>query len=241
MNLLWLLVVLAAVVMGEEACDDGGDALQPVGTITYFPQARGRAEPIRLILAANLMAWTESHELDKDLAGSAALPFGQWPLWTQPGWNRSLAQTDAITRHLGRLVGWYGLDDGVDSRIDELLGGVEGLRAKHTQYMYGGSEATLEQYQQLHVSRAGVNQRNGGAHLQYLENLVGSEWSTGLQVTIADAQLFDIVDVHVALLGGEAIAASFPKLANLHHKFAALPGVAAYLKSSMRNPIKVKV
>ncbi|KAH9253190.1 hypothetical protein BASA81_008872 [Batrachochytrium salamandrivorans] len=246
MNLSWLLVaVLAAVgVVGEEACRDGEDSLQPLGTITYFPQARGRAEPIRLILAANLIAWEENHELDKEMAGSVALPFGQWPLWTQPSWNRPLAQTDAITRHLGRLVGWYGLED-VDSRIDELLGGVEGLRAKHTQYMYGGSEATLEQYKELHVSRAGVNQRNGGAHLQYLENLLleeddGEWWSTGRQVTIADAQLFDIVDLHVTLLGGENIAASFPKLAKLHAKFASLPGIAAYLKSSMRNPPKLK-
>lgn len=163
----------------------------------------------------------------------------QWPLWKQDDdvLDTPLAQTDAITRHIGRLVGWYGISPVEDARIDQVLGGVESLRGKYSALVYGETY-DLQAYIGLHVDVLGVKQRNGGAHFQYLENLLrddDKDWAVGTKPSIADAQVFDIFDMHLHLLSESNLAMLFPKLMKHHAKFASLPGVAAYLKSSLRN------
>lgn len=210
------------------------------GTLNYFP-LRGRGEPIRLILAANNLEWEEISEFNRveGVAGTGELPFGQLPTWSQDNLGgRPLSQMDAICRHIGRQVGWYGAG-AKDMRVDEILAGVEDLRQQYLKLVYRSKfdKDALVQYEQEVLSRSGML---ASFNLRFLENCLereaGGQWAVGDSLTIADSALFDIFNAHVDLQRNQAQhitlepLVEFPLLAAHHAKFAALPGVAKYCK-----------
>lgn len=221
------------------------------GTLIYF-DIRGRAEPIRLLLAVAEVEY-EEQPVDlstKALAGTEQLPFGQWPVWKENG--RYLCQMDAICRYIGRKIGWYEFEDEWDSsKVDEILIGVESLRVKYLSLIYQSAfdEAAIEDYKKLHVLPESVSVRNGGAHLKYLENYFTThreQWVSGTDgqwvaateaPTIADVQVFDIFDLHLTLFenrGGIDLKEMYPKLYEHHEAFASIPAIAKYLASPKR-------
>jgi len=230
----------------------------------YFA-IRGRGEPIRLLHALT-GAELEEVEYDRSTkganAGTASMPFGQVPLWIdQDQWT--LSQSDAILRYLGAQCGCYGLGVREDARINEALAGVESLRQKYLELVYGEfSEATREKYKHLHTSEESKAARCQGAHLGLLDAAVSrssSAWAADTEnPSVADmcaplndarlklarptadalsavthSQLFDIFDVHLRLFG-EGLKVQFPHLARLYEAFAVLPGVSEYLASDAR-------
>lgn len=217
---------------------------KPIGTLNYFP-IRGRAETIRLILAANELEWEEIVQFDKAAAGTGDMPFGQCPTWFQKSLGTQLSQMDAICRHIGRQVGWYGRGGVNEARIDEVLGGIEDLRMQYVKLIYVSNfdKQALQAYQADMLDLAGMNRPKAGAHLQFLENFLarhGGEWAVGDRLSIADAAVFDLFDLHVDLCNNSAQYIStkpleaFPLLAAHRVKFSNLAGVKAYLTSSKR-------
>lgn len=73
--LRWICLLLLVVAAAEQ-CSNPQEQQPPLGTIVYFPNTRGRAEVIRLLLSANNMTWKEEHNLVKEDAGTPQLPFG---------------------------------------------------------------------------------------------------------------------------------------------------------------------
>ena len=61
----------------------------------------------------------------------------------------------------------------------------------------------------------------------------GGAFSVGDALTIADIELFDLMDLHERILG-DKVQAAYPKLAAVAKAVAAVPGVAAYLASPLR-------
>lgn len=95
----------------------------------YF-NIRGRAEPIRLLLALNGIAWEEAGIDYKDMknkAGTECFPFGQCPALEEvtevDGSEKSkfFAQMDAIMRRLGHRYGQYNGNEDDTTHIDMVL------------------------------------------------------------------------------------------------------------------------
>lgn len=106
----------------------------------------------------------------------------------------------------------------------------------HTHCLWQADEAKAA-YWTAHCDPATISSARGGAHFKYIALLVethGSGWAVGGALSIADAALFNIVDLHVRIFPD--FKAAYPDLAAHHDKFAALPGVKAYLEGPLRQP-----
>merc|ERR1712137_85065 len=218
-------------------------AIMSTPKLIYFP-LRGRGEVLRLFFAYQKVAYEEvapDYQQMKAEGGSEQFPFGQCPIY-QEG-ELILSQMDTILRYLARKYNLYGSSDVERAQIDHVLGGVESIRTLYTGLIYqGGLEPEAKaNYKREHISEEGIAIRNGGAHFQYLENLLkrnngGNQWAVGNSFSIADLQLFDIVSLHLreALFPEEM--KGFPLLMGLHDRVAALPGIAEYLSSDKRLP-----
>jgi glutathione S-transferase len=215
---------------------------KPPGVLVYFP-IRGRGEPIRLI---NVVAgweweqrlWDRSQKQAK--VGTPDLPFGQVPVWMESdgGEIKTLSQSDAICRYLGRQCGMYGFDAWQDAKIDEILSGVESMRLKYLGLVYSAyTTEMLEAYRKLHVDLEGQTENCQGAHLGFLDILVARSetgWAAGTSsVSLADVHVFDIVDTHLKIYPAQ-VKQNFKHLMAVHERFAQIPAVAAYLVSDKR-------
>lgn len=92
-------------------------------------------------------------------------------------------------------------------------------------------------YWTAHCDPATVSAARGGAHFKFISLLVGSYgagFAVGSTLSIADAVLFNMVDLNSRILPDFKTA--YPDLAALHDRFAALPGVKAYLEGPLRLP-----
>src|SRR4051794_26607880 len=93
---------------------------QPECVLHYWP-SKGRAESVRLTLAACGLEWREERVTDeimaatKKRAGTVDSPFGQWPLLSEDGYI--LCQTNAINKHIGRQHGLYGARGGKEDYL----------------------------------------------------------------------------------------------------------------------------
>lgn len=213
-------------------------------SLIYFP-IRGRAEPVRLALAAAGESWNETvvdYAEMKGKAGTAEFPFGQVPVFDDG--KVRLAQMDAIVRYVGRVHGMYGATAEEASFIDMILLAVEDSFQPYVKlcYTHSFSEEAKKEYVTLHIDAAGTAARNGGAHFQYLENILArsesfatSGFVVGGKPTIADVQLFNLVDLHLRPVAFPEQMKAFPNLVKLHETFAAIPSVAAYLTSDKRH------
>ena len=209
-------------------------------TLKYF-KLRGRGEVIRLAFALKEQELVEEgidYQQMKADSGTANCPFGQGPIFIDG--DLTLVQMDAILRYVGRNFDLYGSNNKESSLIDMILGGVESIRSVYADLIYQAKleDPAKEAYFKKHVAKESVTERNGGAHFQYLENLLqraGSDWVVGGRVSIADIQLFDIVDLHLRdAMFPQQIKDLYPLLTALHARFAALPGVSTYLASDKR-------
>eukprot|EP00051_Salpingoeca_urceolata_P009027 m.110769 g.110769 ORF g.110769 m.110769 type:complete len:223 (+) comp16076_c0_seq3:140-808(+) len=210
----------------------------------YF-KLRGRGEPIRLALAAAGAAYTEEapdYATMKASAGSADYPFGQAPVFIDG--DVTIAQMDAILRHLGRKHDLYGSSLPEAALIDSVMIGVESIRSKYTSLIYTDklAEDAKKVYATAVIDKSTIKERNGGAHFYYLDQFLersSSHFVVGDKLSIADLQLFDLVDLHLRdALFPTQMRETFPKLAEHHDRIAAIKEIAAYLGSEQR-PSKI--
>eukprot|EP01134_Creolimax_fragrantissima_P005591 CFRG5591T1 len=218
--------------------------------LNYFA-VRGRGEPIRLALSFvydGVNKWEEKsvdYTHMKAKAGTAEYPFGQSPTFEHDG--MIIAQMDVILRHIGRVNNMCGSTEKEAVVVDMILAGAEDIRAKYTAIAYQNqfSEESVEAFIKKHVrsERECISEQNGGCHLHYLEAMVGrdpSHATTGFAVggkpSIADAQLFDLVDVILVrpAMGCCDLQKQYPNLMRVYSTFSKLSGVEIYLKSERR-------
>jgi glutathione S-transferase len=206
---------------------------------------RGRAEVIRLTLALAGLEWTEKHvtdDLEKDTkakAGTAEIPFGQWPLLVENG--VVLCQTQAIVKHLGRQYGMYGSRSRMeDYLVDSFLMGTDAFRQHFSdlRWVHGDTPEAREKFEKKHLDKETKTGVNGGAHLAYLEGYLErskTEWVSGSKKpSVADVFLFDLFDAvcnHFGPEKTEKLNQDYPKLAAHHKTFSEVEEVAEYLKS----------
>lgn len=105
----------------------------PKLTLTYFPIG-GRAEPIRLALAASGIPFTNKVLKGPEFQGvQSSFPLGQLPvldLEFDDGTKKTLTQSTAMLRYVGRCGGLYPKDDDLAAfEIDEIISVIDDLRA----------------------------------------------------------------------------------------------------------------
>jgi glutathione S-transferase len=194
--------------------------LRPAGagaayTLHYFA-ARGKAEPIRLLLnelqldyteirytrppvTGNMMNWEE--EKPEGIA-SGLFPFGQLPVLThihrpvllqqgKEGGVVSMAQSGAIMNYIGRQHSMYGKDIFQDMRIDEMIGGIGDLKAKWRDRFYG-KETAEDLAAALLLWREEVP--TWLSFIGTLKKKHGGRWMVGDELTLADFYAFEALD-----------------------------------------------
>ncbi|KXZ45600.1 hypothetical protein GPECTOR_53g93 [Gonium pectorale] len=207
--------------------------------IVYFP-VRGRAEVMKLAIAYGgedfELELVNYEDMKKD---TDAYKFGQCPRLIDG--DVDMVQSNAICRYLARKYGLYGKSDAETNAVDEILEGVESLRTKYLTLVYQDKLADEPKaaYWKTHCDPESAAARNGGAHLAYLSRLLkrnsagGGKALVGSDVTMADLQVFDIVDLHARIFGDE-LKAAYPDLIAFHEHIAGLPGIKEYLASPKR-------
>lgn len=213
----------------------------PLPRLTYF-SSRGRAEPIRLLLADAGVEHEElavgpwsAIDLPADfvaLRATGKLPYGALPLWEEPDGFR-LAQSDAILRHLARAHDRYGANPREAARCDEVIAGVEDVRAELRKLATTSADARSAQRDKL---RTTILPRWLG-HLEQLvaRNADAPDFVVGARPSVADVVLWHLLET----LHDNALASALadrPRLVGFHARFGARPGIAAYRTSPRRYP-----
>ncbi|XP_012370575.1 glutathione S-transferase P [Octodon degus] len=192
-------------------------------TIVYFP-VRGRCEAMRMLLADQGQSWKEevvSLETWMQSQLKASCLYGQLPKF-QDG-DRTLYQSNAILRHLGRTLGLYGKDQQEAALVDMVNDGVEDLRCKYLTLIYTNYEAGKSDY---------VKALPG--HLKPFETLLsqnqgGKAFIMGSQISFADYNLLDLLLIHQVL--APSCLDEFPLLSAYVACLSARPKIKAFLAS----------
>lgn len=210
-------------------------------TLTYF-SSRGRAETIRLVCAEAGVSYHERNlgvydAVDKTpafhaLAETGVMPFGAVPLWQESD-GFTLAQSDAIVRHVARTHGLYGRDMHAAARCDMVFAGVEDVRAEVRKL--GPAEPARRG--ELRAELATVTLPRWLAHFERLLDGNGGGFVVGEAPTFADVALFWLSE-YLHDNGFAAAFGSCPRLGVHFAHMAARPGLARYLASPTRFPVQ---
>jgi glutathione S-transferase len=209
--------------------------------LTYF-SSRGRAEPIRMLLAdagvehdeIAVGTWSATDQPTDFVAlrASGKLAFGALPLWEEPD-GFQLVQSDAILRHLARTHDRYGANLREAARCDEVIGGVEDTRAEIRKLGPVPAPGRAALRDQLVTS---ILPRWLGHLEQHLaRNDGGHGFVVGARPSLADIVLWHLLEV-VHDNGLTAALADCPLLASFYTRFGERPSIAAFRASAHRYP-----
>lgn len=210
---------------------------QPIIELVYTP-VWGRAEPIRLALAAADQEWRDVHfgsmEAMKAKAGTADCPFGQVPVCIDG--DLKIAQMDAIMCHIGRKFGLYGSNLAEASQVDMVMFGVEDLRKQYLKVVYENADQV--NFVENHINPATMKGRNGGAHFSFLAGILernrgGRGYIVGTKLSIADVQVYNICTLLLRpSFGHDKEFAKFqPLLTDYVARIEAEPRIARYVET----------
>ena len=195
----------------------------------YYFDGRGRAEVIRIILAATGVEYTEVDFTEKEkweeIKKGGKVLFGQVPLLEIDGLN--LVQTGAIVRYLARKYNLYGNNDKEATIIDMYY---EGTRDFYTNAFLGlvfMDEATL-----LKKAKDVLMPKYLPVYEKILESSSG-KYLTGDNMTFADFGLLEVLLLLEEFFGMESFD-MYPKLKEYYKKLKALDRIATFLNGPQR-------
>lgn len=173
----------------------------PKLTLTYFASP-GRAEPIRIACAVSDIAFTNKVLSYAEFAQAIPnLPLGQVPTLDieTDGTKKTLTQTSAILRYVGKLGGLYPKDDDIAAaEIDETLAVMDDYRNPLVTTIMGKAKALLSDGESFtDEEKMAIRERwikiCAPRHLGFLEKKLSSSTSgflVGDSLTIADLSLY---------------------------------------------------
>lgn len=199
--------------------------MRPTYTLTYF-DARGRAEPIRLLLSYAGVPFEDRGVTRESWPKEKAdAPLGQLPYLVERRGSESLAipQTMAVIRHLSREHGLDGKDEGERLAADVAAEAAVDLRAAVSALRFSPAWAD-------EGAKAKFAAETAPLHLARLDKLLADRtWCASETPTYADILVFDTLDS--AVTHWPTLLAAWPRLAALHGRVRALPQLASYLAS----------
>ncbi|XP_053307173.1 glutathione S-transferase P 1-like [Spea bombifrons] len=201
----------------------------PGYVLTYFP-IRGRAEPIRLLLADQGAKWTEDEvQLSDWFSGKNDLKknavFGQLPRFQDEDFV--LYQSNAILRYLGRKHGLVGSNEKESALIDMVNDGVEDLRLKYSRLIFYEFETGKDKYLNDLPNQLAPFER------LLSQNSSGGKFVVGDKISFTDYNFLDILQVHLDL--SPTCLSAFPLLSAYVEHLTTRPKLSEYLKSEKRN------
>jgi glutathione S-transferase len=196
--------------------------------VLYF-DIRGRAEPIRLLLAAEGAAFDDQAVVREEWARQkATLPLGQVPVLTETdgAGARQIPHSQAILRHLGRVFDRTGAGASGQLQADLVAETVYDLRVPLAPHMSpmtrgkdpAGLQAVFRDALPVHLAR--LERVYGGRP-------VGAELFAGPRITWADCLAYDLLD-HLLAIQPTSLDA-FAGLQAFVAAFRADPRIAAYV------------
>ncbi len=192
-------------------------------TVTYF-DARGRAEPIRLLLSyAGVPFEDRGMSPDEWAKAKADSPLGQLPFLTErrDGETRVIPESMAILRHLARVHGLEGKTE--DERVAADVAAEASLDARNAHSALRFSPAWSDE-----SAKAKFAVEVAPTYLARLDQLLANRtWYAASAPLWADIYVYDTLDRLVA--HWPSILASWPRLAAFHARVAALPQLSRYL------------
>ncbi|XP_070563150.1 uncharacterized protein [Ptychodera flava] len=237
----FLLRKTTEIVYGKPGCAP----VPAIGNVTlHYFAARGRGEPIRMILEEAKIFYNETG-FTKDTWPEAKAKgieeglytFGQVPAITTSS-GVQMVQSQAITHYIGRSTGMECNCE--DLHFCEAVAlAVEDIAQKFGKVVYD-PEFTIK-------SRNDYLKDTASVWLGYLEKIApcleakDKAFFASERLTWVDFLVFNIIDVHIELaqvkIAGVApinILENHPKLSAFYSKFKARPKIAVYLESSRR-------
>lgn len=199
----------------------------------------GRGEVVRLAMAyLNVPLVEEVVEYEAMKQDLARYPCSQCPRFVDD--DVDMVQSNAIMRHIGRKYSLYGTTLAQQAAVDMIVDTVEALKQKHWSLIYVEklNDVAKDEYWRMHFDPKTVSERNGGAHMMYIDQLVrrygASSFAAGDSFTIADIVVFDMFGTWKRIYG-DALVTMYPGLQAHGNMVAGLPGISEYLASERRN------
>lgn len=193
-------------------------------TLTYF-DARGRAEPIRLLFALAGVPFEDRGIGPTWPEEKAKTPLGQLPYLVARTGDDSLAipQSMAIMRHLARVHGFYGKTEQECLAADIAADTVNDLRTAFAMLRYSPAWAD-------DAAKAKFASESAPAHLARLDKLLGDKTFFAASTPLfVDVLAFDALDGLV--FHWPEMLAGWPRLAAFVGRVRELPQLQSYLGS----------
>jgi len=202
----------------------------PTYKLTYF-DARGRAEPTRLMLAYSKTKYDDRRVTEGDWEKvKPTTPMGQLPVLEIDG--KQICQTRAINKYLARKMDLNGSTDMDEAEIDMYAGGVDDFWPLLMPFF-----AKRKDMDEAKKTLCEINETKLQTMLpcwtKFIEK-TGTGYLVGKKPTYADFMLFAMLDNFVQW--NNSILTPHPKLVNYHKTIGNLPGVKEYLASRPTTP-----
>eukprot|EP01006_Ploeotia_vitrea_P017283 TRINITY_DN48377_c0_g1_i1.p1 TRINITY_DN48377_c0_g1~~TRINITY_DN48377_c0_g1_i1.p1 ORF type:complete len:304 (-),score=26.30 TRINITY_DN48377_c0_g1_i1:31-912(-) len=202
-------------------------------TLTYF-DARGSAEPIRLLLEEAEVSYTDrrltEEEWEEQRKDRLKYPFNKLP-HLQEG-NNNVNQPMAIIKYLAKATQHGGWDTTSDIQAELIAQGVQDWRTNYEKMVF--DKDFTEEKQATYLNTTAVK------HLNQFENLlhdksVKRHFDFFLYVfTYVDLMVWEMLDIHVGM-NNETLT-GFPALKKLYTNVGKRDGIKKYLNSGRRSP-----
>ena len=215
----------------------------PKLTLNYFPIA-GRAEPIRLSLAVGGVPFTNKVLSFSAFAESkSSLPLGQLPTLDLDfgDTKKTLTQSSAVLRYVGKLGGLYPRNDDVTSlEIDEILSILDDLRSPLVLTILGKIKALLSDdtdftsEEKIEIRTRWLN-KTLPRFLGFIEKKISensSGWVVGESISIADLAVYcELAWFSSGILDGipANVLDSYPACTQLMQKVKSHEGVKKWM------------
>jgi len=200
-------------------------------TLTYFNLA-GRGEVPRLILEDagvdyDFVTITNWAEVKPHYIESGKTPFGQLPLYEEPGLG-PLVQSNAIVRYLAKKHGYNGSNDHEEAHIDQANEGVTDLLAKIVEVVF----RTPEEQRPQAIEK--FNQETLPAQLAIFSKLLEKNGNNGhlvgSKLSYADLSLWGVLKIAFKRMKGtQEVCEKFANITSFVHSVESRDRIKAYL------------
>jgi len=199
--------------------------------VLHYFDGRGKAEGIRLMLAAAGVQFTEAPfvkeaaQMEK-LRKDGVLLFQQLPLLEIDG--NKLVQSGAILRHIARKYNLFGKNEDEKVQIDMLTEGTRDFLSAFGGFAFGGDENDAKLLDD-------IRKKALPRYMPVFEKIVSeskSGYLVGDALSMADVCLLEVL-LHIPERVPEGFD-GFPKLKEYMNRISLLPNIAAYLKGPQR-------
>ncbi|XP_070548535.1 glutathione S-transferase-like [Ptychodera flava] len=202
----------------------------PKHRIIYF-NARGRAEPSRLVLSAagvefeDIRFTSEEWETEK---ATGKYHFGQLPCMETDG--VMLSQSRAIARYLANEYGFAGRTNLEKAKVDIVMDTCEDLLQGMIKIHFEKDDAKKAELTTQYDKKVATTLAS--LEKMLTDNNGGDGFLVGDGVSLADLSFYSQMEYNLSspILSSPNLLDSYPKLKALNARVAALPNIAAWLE-----------